>query len=255
MDSVHAPGTHGSHGVPRRRPSPAVYRRRRLVAAVLALLVVALLVAGMVMVIGLFSRDDGDPAAGGAVATASTPAAAPTAAAPTDAPGASASAEPAPTASEPEPTATGEPEETTEPEEATDPAEASEPECDPAEIVVEARTDAPAYAPGQEPVLSLIVRNESETACAVNVGTSQMEFLVADPADRVFSSADCQQAPQDLPRVLEPGAEEVATLAWERTRTTPGCESVEAVPEGGTYALTTRLGDLTSGATSFVLEG
>lgn len=217
-----------------RRPSPAVYRRRRrLAAAVLALLIVALLVAGVVMVIGLFSANDGDPAAAGAVATTAAPPAAPSAAD-------GASAEPPPSASEPEPTAAD---------------EASEPECDPAEIAVEARTDAPAYPPGQEPVLSLVVRNESETACAVNVGTSQMEFVVADPADRIFSSTDCQQAPQDLERVLEPGAEEVATLEWARTRTTPGCASVEPVPEGGTFVLTTRLGGLTSGTTSFMLDG
>ncbi|WP_196881776.1 hypothetical protein [Arthrobacter sp. CAN_A214] len=221
-----------------RRPSPAVYRRRRLVAAVLALLIVALLVAGVVMVIGLFSPNDGDPASAGAVATTAAPpvAPSPTASSPAD----GASAEPSPSASEPEPTAAD---------------EASEPECDPAEIAVEARTDAPAYPLGQEPVLSLVVRNESETACAVNVGTSQMEFVVADPADRIFSSTDCQQAPQDLERVLEPGAEEVATLEWARTRTTPGCASVEPVPEGGTFVLTTRLGGLTSGTTSFVLDG
>ncbi|WP_049822380.1 hypothetical protein [Arthrobacter sp. H41] len=241
MEPVHGPGSAGSTGAPPKRPSPAVYRRRRLVAAVLALLIVALLVAGVVTVIGLLSRNDGDPAAVGAVATTTAvPSAAPSPTASSPEPGASTAAEPSPSASEPETTADD---------------DTSGRECDPAEIVVEAKTDAQAYAPGQEPVLSLVVRNESGTACAVNVGTSQMEFVVADPADRIFSSTDCQQAPQDLERVLEPGAEEVATLEWERTRTTPGCASVEPVPEGGTYALTTRLGGLTSGTTSFVLDG
>ena len=270
MESVHGPGSAGSHGIAARRPSPAVYRRRRLVAAVLALLLVGLLVAGVVMLAGLFSRDDGDPAAGRIATTPTTtptdppdavpPSPVPSSpvppAEPSAVPSATPSGEPEPAPSGREPSAGDEAEPSTgdEAEPSTD-GEAAEPECDPADIVVEAETDAAAYAPGQEPVLSLVVRNESDVACAVNVGTSQMEFLVADPTARIFSSADCQQAPEDLERVLEPGAEEVATLAWERTSTAPGCEAVEPVPEDGTYALTTRLGNLTSATTSFVLDG
>ncbi|MHA7263029.1 hypothetical protein ACX80W_07465 [Arthrobacter sp. TMN-37] len=211
MEPVGRPRLSGSTGHPPRRPSPAVYRRRRLVAAILALLVVAALAVGAKAVATAFAGDGPAPAAEPAPAgegTASAPAPKPPAAA----------------------------------------------KCDPAKVVVEAVTDAKAYGPKGKPVFTLVVRNESAAPCAVNVGTSQMEFQVTSAADRIFSSVDCQDGSEDLSKDIAPGAEEKASFTWDRIRSMPGCEAVEAVPGPGTYTLTTRLGSRTSAPAAFVLE-
>lgn len=128
--------------------------------------------------------------------------------------------------------------------------------CDPAKVSVAASTDAPSYSSGQNPVFSLIVSNIGDTVCKINLGTSQMEFVVTSGEDRVFSSKDCQQDPQDLLRTMAPGASEKANFLWKRNRTVPGCTPVKANlgtgPEA-TYTLTTKLGKLSSQKQPFVL--
>lgn len=204
-----------------RRVSPRVYRRRRLLAAILALLVLAGVIWAVIAVLG--GQDSGAQSADGTAADTAP---------------------------------SGAPAETTETQVATPPpsAEASEPVCDPAQIVVSAATDAPAYASGQNPVLTLTVTNNGDVACPVNVGTSQMEFLVTSGEDRIFSSVDCQEGPEDLDREILPGGSEEANFTWERNRSVPGCEAVEASPTPGFYNLTVSLGDRTSDEASFELQ-
>ncbi len=117
-----------------------------------------------------------------------------------------------------------------------------------------AGTDKEAYAADEDPVLSLEVRNEGEEPCTVNVGTSQMEFVLTSNGERVFSSTDCQQESQDLERTVEPGAVERATFEWSRNRTVPGCTVVEGSPAAGEYSLTTRLGARSSTPVGFTLR-
>ncbi|MUK01168.1 hypothetical protein GM708_03995 [Vibrio cholerae] len=234
----------GDHGTGRRaggtrRPSAAVYRRRRLAVTVLALLVVAALAVGGAALAGLFGRGP-DASAGGPTVAAATPGvpseapsepgSVPSAAASSSPPG-SAAASSGPTA-DPGPTAGGC---------ATD-------------VVLVAETDREAYAADEDPVLSLVVRNEGGEPCTVNVGTSQMEFVLTSDGERVFSSTDCQQASQDLERTVEPGGEERATFQWTRNRTVPGCTVVEESPGAGEYTLTTRLGARSSTPVGFTLR-
>ena len=121
-------------------------------------------------------------------------------------------------------------------------------------MVVVAGTDERTYSPEENPVLSLVIRNGGTTACVVNVGTSQMEFVLTRGAERVFSSIDCQESSEDLDRVIEPGGEERATFEWARNRTVPGCTVVEDEPAKGSYTLTTRLGARSSAPVTFTLQ-
>ncbi len=121
-------------------------------------------------------------------------------------------------------------------------------------MVVGAETDERTYSPEEKPVLSLVIRNGGTTACAVNVGTSQMEFVLTRGAERVFSSIDCQESSEDLDRVIEPGGEERATFEWARNRTVPGCTVVEEELAEGSYTLTTRLGARSSAPVTFTLQ-
>ena len=206
---------------PRRKPSARVYKRRRQVAAILALLLTGALVWVGILIAGLF-RGNPEPT--------------PVAANPTAVPEATASATASASASpSPSPTATT-------------------PVCNPASVEVTGSMDAESYAAGKSPVLSLTVSNTGEVPCPVNVGTSQMEFLITSGDDRVFSSRDCQEGAEDLEVILEPGDSETAQFTWDRIRSTPECAVVDEIPGPGQYVFETRLGERVSDETTFTLE-
>ncbi|MBG6190800.1 hypothetical protein IWX64_001752 [Arthrobacter sp. CAN_A212] len=215
------------------RVSPRVYHRRRIAVLILALLVVGALVWAGIVIAGLIGGDQNGEAA-------PAPTAAPSAAPATPTPAAAESTGPAET-SEP----------TEEPSASPSPTEDA---CAEAQVEVAASTDAEAYEPERNPVLTLTVSNTGDEACPVNVGTSQMEFLVTSGENRVFSSADCQEGAEDLIREIPAGGSEEANFTWERIRSLPGCETVEATPAPGSYDLTVSLGDRTSDASTFELQ-
>ena len=198
-----------------RQVSPAVYRRRRLFVGIGVLIVLIILIAIIVAVL----KGNGNASAGASqpVATSSNSVTA--------------------TATEPQPSATA----------------PTTPSCDPSKIQVLASTDAPSYSTDVNPVLTLTVTNGGTVACDVNVGTSQMEFLVQSGTDRIFSSKDCQSGTTDLIKSIPPGGSETANFPWQRNRTTVGCTAVATTPAAGTYTLTVSLGALTSPNTVFEL--
>lgn len=204
--------TSGARGQkpPVRRPSPAVYRRRRLTVLALAVLVVAAMVATGFWVASLFR------------------------------PGQEASAEvPGPAV----PSSL-----------AASPAASATAGCGESDVVVRAETDAAAYGSGENPTLILEVANEGESPCEVNVGTDAMEFLVTSGDDRIFSSKDCQVDAEPMLMTINPGKSEQARFTWERNRTAPGCTSVEANPQPGTYVLVTKLDKKSSKKAVFELR-
>ncbi|KHL03006.1 hypothetical protein [Sinomonas humi] len=232
----------------RGKPSPAVYRRRRLVVGTLLALVLVAIGGGAWALVrgsnqpaaaGRTSEDGGpvaaatsssgaSPEASSALPTA-TPSAAPTAASATSSGTAGSTAEPTST---PTPTVT----------------------CDPAKFALTASTDKQVYGPTENPVLTLKVTNQNSIPCTLNVGTSQMEYLIVSGADRIFDSKDCQNGSADLLKTLAPGASETANFPWPRVRSTEGCKAVSVKPLPGTYVLTTSLGPLDSPKTVFELQ-
>ncbi|WP_188668361.1 hypothetical protein [Tersicoccus solisilvae] len=207
-----------------RGPSAATFRRRRLVAALVVLVLVVALLGG---VIALFTAVGGSTASGSATGR------------PGD--GGTASATPAPTSSRP----------TSKPSSASP---TPTPTCDPAKVTVEAATDKAVYAPGEKPLLTLRVINGNAVPCEVNVGTSQMEFVITSGNDRVFSSKDCQVEPSDNKKRLAAGATDSANFPWNRNRSTTGCAAVKTEPRPGYYRLEVKLGDRAGGQTMFQLQ-
>ena len=96
--------------------------------------------------------------------------------------------------------------------------------CEQNLVTVTAATDKAAYAGGENPLLTLKVTNGNRVPCEVNIGTSQMEFLVTSGSDRIFSSTDCQADATDLVKTIAPGQSETANFPWQRNRTVQGCE-------------------------------
>ncbi len=202
-----------------------MYRRRRLFLGAALLVVIALVVGGFSLA-GAFSGSSEK-------ASATDPAA-----------GATSSADPtsqaSPSSSVPAPTPTPSP----------------TPACNQNLVTVSASTDKAAYGPEENPMLTLKVTNGGTMPCEVNIGTSQMEYLVTSGADRIFSSKDCQAKSEDLVKTIAPGASETANFPWPRNRSVEGCQPVEAKPGGGGayYIFTAKLGSKASPKAVFQLN-
>ena len=123
-------------------------------------------------------------------------------------------------------------------------------------IAVTADTDKPSYGAGEKPLLTLKVTNNNKVPCEVNIGTSQMEFLITSGSDRIFSSQDCQADSTDLMKTIAPGKSETANFPWQRNRTVQGCDPIEAKPGAGGayYVFTARLASKTSPKAVFQLN-
>ena len=136
------------------------------------------------------------------------------------------------------------------------PTAAATPTCNQNLVTVTASTDKGAYGPGENPMLTLKVTNGGTVPCEINMGTSQMEFLVTSGSDRIFSSKDCQASSEDLDKVLAPGASETANFPWGRNRSADGCKAVAAAPGGGGayYIFTAKLGSRASPKAVFQLN-
>ena len=219
-----APNSGGARrlGTPtsRRRPSPAVYRRRRQFVLGALQLVIALVVAGVVAISGALAGKS-EPQ------SVSTPEASQL---PTQGN--------APTAGTASPSAT------------------PTPVCDLSLVTVAAATDKPAYGAEEKPLLTMTITNGGTAPCEVNVGTSQMEYVVMSGSDRIFSSKDCQAGSEDLVKTIQPGKSETANFPWQRNRTLEGCAAINAKPGAGGayYTFEARLGNKSSTKAVFQLN-
>ncbi|WP_221583614.1 hypothetical protein [Microbacterium sp. G2-8] len=227
----------------KRRPSKAVYRRRRLVVGVFALLVLAGIITGAAFGVRWIVAEQpwqNLPFFG----------------------------ESAPAAEEVEdPIPTLQP--TDNPGDGSDgssssPSEKPEPEaCANGALKVVAVTDQDEYDPGETPRISLELTNAGDVDCVVNVGTTQQRFEIASGADTWWRSSDCQTEPSDHWVTIAAG-QTVSTqqsddraFTWDRTRSSVStCDAAErpsAIGGGATYSLTVQLGEVVSQPTTFLL--
>ncbi|MCX6502839.1 MAG: hypothetical protein NT132_10650 [Microbacterium sp.] len=217
-----------SNTAPRRRPSPAVYRRRRL-----ALFLLLLVIVGVVWLL-IAQPWRGDQAA------APTPA--PSVSTPSATPTVSTSAGPD-TAEDAEAAAT-----------ATAPPADTLPECTPGDVTVEAVTDQSTYAAGQNPQFSIRLTNTGDD-CAMNVGTTTQSFIVTSGSEAYWRSTDCQTEPSDMIVTITAGqtVTSATPVVWDRTRSSvDSCDGVRAnaPANGASYHLAVAIGGITSATTA-----
>ncbi|MDH6423587.1 hypothetical protein [Aurantimicrobium minutum] len=194
-----------------RRVSPAVYRRRRLVA----LLALVAVITAVVLII--VRPGQATPAPVATETAAAKPAATTASATPTPTPTVDVS---------------------------------SYKECSAKNLEVLPVLDSVDYQAGVLPNLSLSIQNTGKTACFYNVGTSAQELTITSGAETYWVSTDCQTEKSDTVAILEPGVVyPSAPVSWSRERSAPDtCGGTrEAVPAGGaSYYLTARVGEATS---------
>jgi cytoskeletal protein RodZ len=220
----------------RRRQSPAVYRRRRLV-----------LLVGLVLIVALVWLLIAQPWRSSA---APTPAATPAASTP--------AATPASTPAATEPANDGAN------SDAVDPAAESTagvPACTDADVTVEALTDQTSYAADQNPQLSIRLTNTSDADCTLNVGTTGQSFTITSGNDTWWRSTDCQSEPSDTVATISAGqtVTSAAPITWDRTRssvdTCQDANRVKAPGGGASYHLAVAIGGIPAQSTAqFVLN-
>jgi hypothetical protein len=212
----------------KRRPSAAVYRRRRFVV-LLAILVIGAGVAWLLIAQPWRSFAQGAEAESAPTTTASLT------------PTPTATGTPTPTAT---PTATPTPSPTPD---ASATVAAAKP-CVASAILVEALADADTYAAGQNPQLSIRLTNEGGVDCTLNVGTTTQVFAVTSGADVWWRSTDCQTEPSDMIVTLAAGqtVSSATPVVWDRTRSsvaTCGTGNRPVAPGGGaSYHVSVEIG-------------
>ncbi|MEV8267382.1 hypothetical protein [Microbacterium sp. NPDC076911] len=218
----------------RRKHSPAVYRRRRIVV-LLAIIAIAgsvwLLIAQPWQSWGV----EPEPTAGATEPVAQSTASELPAA------GSTAAATPAATAQPTSDVPTASPDAT--------PVVTP---CVESAITVIPATDQSSYAADENPQFSITLTNDGETDCSLNVGTSTQKFEVSSGSDVWWRSTDCQSEPSDMVVMLAAGqtVSSAAPLEWDRTRSSVGtCDDdtrSRAAGGGATYHLSVEIGGIPS---------
>ncbi|MBC7590189.1 MAG: hypothetical protein H7226_03970, partial [Salinibacterium sp.] len=98
--------------------------------------------------------------------------------------------------------------------------------CDPTKVTLEPTTDAASYEAGINPVLSFSLKSTMTNPCTLSAGSDLQEFVITSGADRIWSSKDCQSAPEAATATLLPGVPLAgSSITWDRARSaTDTCE-------------------------------
>ncbi|GAA1115483.1 hypothetical protein [Nesterenkonia jeotgali] len=228
----------------RRRQSAEVYRRRRILVAVLAVVVLALL--GWLISLALSWGQDTESVVPEQSASSE------------ETPGGSEAGSEAEPSEGSSPDAGGADDQGAEGEDA---AEEEQPQDQPAEdgscrtgdLEVRASTGAESYGPGFAPMLIMEVENTADYACEADLGTAEQEYLVEHAGATVFSTAECSVSRESLPVQLEPGESEQAHFTWPRSDSSEDCaEPASLAP--GSYELTVSLSGVRSEPHEFSLS-
>ncbi len=137
------------------------------------------------------------------------------------------------------------------------PHDASTP-CAAGTVEITAATDKNSYDAGENPVMTLSMKNNGAVACTINAGTTQQDYAITSGSEKYWDSRDCQSEAVDLPVVLQPNqSKSFAPVTWDRTRSSPSTcgDARDPVPAGGaSYHLIITLGDIKSNDVQFILN-
>lgn len=178
-------------------PTPAVYRRRRLLAVVILVMVVALVVA----IIGAVTGTSGGKSDGKNSASASA----------SVKPYASASASLVPSAS---PSAS-----------ASVPASSAAAiaqQCTSQMVSVSPATTKSVYGKDEDPVLLMKIKNVGKAACVMNLALSDLHFVVVDKDKVVWRMEDCLVGGSKQTLALQPGTSQTASYTWRKITSADG---------------------------------
>ncbi len=123
-------------------------------------------------------------------------------------------------------------------------------------IRVTAEIDSPDHRVGDRPVLRLVITNISPQPCVRDLDPARQEIVVwsGDRKRRLWSSNDCGNPGGADLRTLVPQQPVVSAVTWAGRTTAPGCAQPRLPLPAGAYRVMTRLDDIISAPTPFVLR-
>jgi len=122
-------------------------------------------------------------------------------------------------------------------------------------LSVGATIDRTDHKVGDKPVVGVVVTNTSGQPCVRDLDGSRLEIVVwsGDGVNRLWSSNDCTNPAKPDLRTLVPGQPVSFQVTWQGRTSTPGCATARTVVPAGAYRLLTRIDDLISPPTPFLL--
>ncbi|MDT0446918.1 hypothetical protein [Streptomyces johnsoniae] len=128
------------------------------------------------------------------------------------------------------------------------------PECTAGALEISLRSDANAYAPGEEPEIRLTVANTGPD-CRVDFGHEALTITVANTADeQVWSSADCPTGLGSDPVAVPADGSANHTFTWDRQHSTADCDGTGPDAAADSYLAEAALADYPVVQTTFRFE-
>lgn len=125
------------------------------------------------------------------------------------------------------------------------------PACADADVEIQPGLDRLTYTVGEQPVMTLTVRNVSGRPCVREVGADQQELRLTAGKARLWSSDDCRPAQGAERRAIGVGETLLYRFTWSGTTSEPGCRTARTLVGPGTYQLQARLGSKLSAPLTF----
>ncbi|MFC5993737.1 hypothetical protein ACFQE5_05850 [Pseudonocardia hispaniensis] len=135
------------------------------------------------------------------------------------------------------------------------PPPAEPPPCTNAMLTAGAEIDRPVHRVGERPVLRVVITNISDRPCIRDLDGKRLEIVVwsGDGVDRLWSSNDCVNPARADVRTLAPGEPVAFAVTWAGRTSSPGCAEPRRAVPAGAYRVMTRIDDLISAPTPFLL--
>lgn len=122
-------------------------------------------------------------------------------------------------------------------------------------IKVTAEVDTPDHHVGDHPVFRLVMVDSSPQPCVRDLDPARQEIVVwsGDGTQRLWSSNDCTNPGGPDLRTLVPQQPIVSAVTWGGRTTAPGCTQPRTPVPAGSYRVRTRLDNIISPPTPFLL--
>ncbi|MFJ8696165.1 hypothetical protein [Streptomyces roseolilacinus] len=104
------------------------------------------------------------------------------------------------------------------------PAGSPLPNCAPGTLQLTLGSTEVSYAPDEKPQFRLTARNTSATGCKTDLGPATAVLTISDEGgDEVWSSKDCPKGPGSVYVAVPAGGTATYTIEWDRRHSAPRC--------------------------------
>jgi hypothetical protein len=126
--------------------------------------------------------------------------------------------------------------------------------CTASQLSLSAASNHSSYAVGDQPVLSIVVKNTSAEACVQDLADPQVILRVYNGESRVWGSHDCKIEPGTNDQTLMPGRAVRVSIVWSGLSSQPNNCANRQRAGAGTYTLYASLSGREGTAAQFTIR-